>query len=194
MLDHRCLFLILSLLLLSASGACVNADKHTSKRLIFNIAASREDQTLSVSSSRALKRYIISAKGSAFFNQQGETELDSAFAPLNLTITINLLGELTESLLNLNGYRVQTQLELKGGDIAIDHTNQASLIVTPEGDTLYAIRGEGIVSGGTPPFFENISGFFFEESTYKISPDTSADGAPPQVININTRYELIVDF
>ncbi|MEA1997373.1 MAG: hypothetical protein U9N45_07025, partial [Gemmatimonadota bacterium] len=86
--------------------------------------------------------------------------------------------------------------ELQGGEIIIDHTNQASLIPTPEGDTLYAVRGEGIVSSGTD-YFKNISGFYYEESTYRISSSTQAQLTPglgPQVQNICCRYELIVDF
>ncbi|HUU28221.1 MAG TPA: hypothetical protein VM123_10450 [archaeon] len=179
---------------LTGAVACEQSGRHSSERLLFNVRAG-EDQKLFADYSPTAKKYNISTDAGAFFPANEETVPDSIFTPKYLNISINLLGELIPSLLNPNGYRVQTTLQLQGGTIIIDHTNEASLVITPAGDSLYAIRGEGIVSGGTSPFFENITGFFFEESTYKIlSPSPGAPGDRPQIININCKYELIVDF
>jgi len=179
-------FLIYPVLLLLLSGltACEDSEQHSSERIVFNVSAEEGQSNFRTSSSPS--RYIITTDGSAFFSQSGaQSEPDKIFSPNRLEINIILQGDLIPSLLdNPNGYRVRTQFELEGGIIIIDHTNQASSLT----DSLYAIRGEGIVSGGDD-LFKNISGFFFEESTFRIQGDDS-----PGVNKITCRYELTIDF
>jgi|GEM_PF-6649806 hypothetical protein len=193
-MPHKSLSLYLVIfVLLAGLSACEQFEQHSSERLIFNVSA--EEGLANFGSLSAGKKYIITADDSAFISQSGaEQKPDSIFIPTGLVITIFLPGDLTPSLLSPNGYQVNTQITLEGGTIVIDHTNQASPITTPEGDSLYAIRGEGIVSSGGD-IFKNISGFFFEESTYGISPDTTLQGdGKPRIHKIACRYELIVDF
>lgn len=180
-------------LFLSGLTACEESQQHSSERIVFNVSA--EEGLANFGSVSAGDKYIITADDSAFISQSGaEPRPDSILIPMGLVITIFLPGDLTPSLLSPNGYQVNTQITLEGGTIVIDHTNQASPITTPEGDSLYAIRGEGIISSGFE-LFENISGFFFEESTYGISPDTTLQGdGRPRIHKIDCRYELIVDF
>jgi len=175
-------------------SACEESDQYSSRRIVFNVSA--EEGQAGFSSSQTGNIYIISTDGSSFFNTENAgTVQDSLFNPERLDVNIILTGDLIPSLLyKPNGYRVSTQFQLEGGIIQVNHTNQASMIINPEGDTLYAIRGEGMVSSGDD-IFKNISGFFYEESTYKISPDTA--GLSPDkllVTQINCRYELIIDF
>lgn len=192
MLPKSSLIYPVLLLFLSSLTACEESGPHSSERLVFNVSA-EEDQS-NFSSSSAGDKYIITADENAFPGQSSaESKPDSIFLPTYLQITITLPGDLIPSLLSQNGYQVNTQINLAGGTIRIDHTNQASLIITPEGDSLYAIRGEGIVSSGSD-VFKNISGLFFEESTYKISPDTTEQGGEPWVSRIHCRYELSIDF
>ena len=170
--------------------ACEESDQHSSERIVFNVSA--EEGQAGFTFSQTDKAYIISTNDSAFFDIKisGAVQ-DSLFNPERLDITIILTGELVPSLLyKPNGYSVSTQFQLEGGIIQVSHTNQASMITNPEGDTLYAIRGEGMVSSGGDTF-KNISGLFYEESTYKISPDATDKKI---VAQINCRYELIIDF
>jgi len=177
-------------LILAVFISCEQAENLTSERLVFSVETS--DPAIG-SYNAARDEYNISTGGGAFFSAT-EKELlsDSAFVPQGLRIIINLPGaaELIEVLLNPNGYRVKTQIELAGGDIIINHTNQAYPVINPEGDTLYAVRGEGIVSGGSD-LFKNISGLFYEKSTYRIWNFT---GSGPDSMEIGCRYELFVDF
>ena len=191
---HKSLLIysILSLFLVLLS-ACEESEQYSSERIVFNVSAGEGQAGFS---SNQTDRYIISTNDSAFFDINiSNTVQDSLFNPERLNIIIILTGDLIPSLLyKPNGYSVSTQFQLKGGIIQVSHTNQASMIASPEGDTLYAIRGEGMVSSGTDAF-KNISGLFYEESTYKISPDTA--GLSPDkkmVTQIDCRYELIIDF
>jgi hypothetical protein len=177
------------------TAACEKSEEKNFERILFYVEAG-DGQPISVSYSPETKKYTIRAEADAFLTGKDGAIPDSSFVPKNLIITINLPGDLGPSLTdNPNGYRVRTQIDLQGGTIFIDHTNQASLIISPQGDSLYAVRGEGIVSNGSK-VFENITGFFYEVSTYKISAADSSGsiGPSPQVRKISCRYELIVDF
>lgn len=181
-------------LFLSGLTACEESERHSSERIVFLVSA--DDNQSNFTYSPSWDKYYISADSNAFLNQSGaESKPDFISSPTGLVITIFLPGDLIPSLLSPNGYQVNTQITLADGStIIIDHTNQADTITTQEGDTLYAIRGEGIISSGSEAF-ENISGFFFEESTYDISPDTTLQGdGRPRIHKIDCRYELIVDF
>ncbi|OGF98178.1 MAG: hypothetical protein A3F83_05345 [Candidatus Glassbacteria bacterium RIFCSPLOWO2_12_FULL_58_11] len=175
-------------------SACQEANKHSSERIVFNVESGESHAGFST---RYLERsYLIQTEGDAFFltpeQQQNPTP---EFTPTNLTIRITLLGDLIPSLLNRNGYRVNTTIVfLDGSTISIEHTNQADTVTTAAGDSLFAIHGEGLVSSGSG-IFENVSGFFFEESTFRISePSGAGQAAGIQVRSIDCRYELQVDF
>jgi len=175
-------------LILAVFLSCEQAENLTSERLVFSVETGANAP---VESSPGSGQYIIRTTGEAFLlRDEDELLSDSAFAPQALTIIINHRGQLIESLLNPNGYRVKTQIELAGGDIIINHTNQAYLVINPEGDSLYAVRGEGIVTSGTD-IFENISGLSYEESTYRFR---HFAGTGPDSVEISCRYELLVDF
>ena len=175
-------------LILAVFLSCEQAENLTSERLVFSVETSANAP---VEGSPGSGQYIIRTTGEAFLlRDEDELLSDSAFAPQALTIIINHRGQLIESLLNPNGYRVKTQIELAGGDIIINHTNQAYLVINPEGDSLYAVRGEGIVTSGTD-IFENISGLSYEESTYRFR---HFAGTGPDSVEISCRYELLVDF
>jgi len=175
-------------LILAVFLSCEQAENPTSERLVFSVETS--DPAMG-SYNAARDEYNISTEGGAFFSSiDGGLPPDSAFVPQQLNIKINLPGGLIESLLNPNGYRVETQITLAGGVIKIYHTNQAYLVINPEGDSLYAVRGEGIVSGGSE-YFANISGLSYEESTYRFR---HFAGTGPDSVEIGCRYELLVDF
>ncbi len=177
-------------LIIAVFISCEQAENLTSERLVFSVETS--DPAIG-SYNAARDEYNISTGGGAFFSAtEKELPSDSAFAPQGLHIIINLPGaaELIEVLLNPNGYRVETQITLAGGVIKIYHTNQAYLVINPEGDSLYAVYGEGIVSGGTE-YFENISGLFYEKSTYRFR-YFAVSG--PDSVEISCKYELLVDF
>ena len=179
--------------LLALMSACEESDQHSSERVVFNVSA---DESQFSTNNQAGNIYSIATSGNSFFNLESTGAVqDSLFNPERLEITITLSGDLIPSLIkNPNGYRVNTQFQFEGGIIQVSHTNQASTITNPEGDTLYAIRGEGMVSSGDETF-KNISGLFYEESTYKISPDTSEQSSVQRLITkIDCRYELIIDF
>ena len=175
--------------MLAVLSACEQAENRTSERLVFSV----EDSATSPNATfdYVAGNFYIQTDGGAFLREsEEEVQSDSAFAPQGLSIIINLPGELIEVLLNPNGYRAETQIELAGGVIKIYHTNQAYLVLSPQGDSLYAVHGEGIVSGGSD-LFENIAGLFYEQRTYKIL-DAAEGGI--KVGKISCRYELLVDF
>ncbi|MBN2289451.1 MAG: hypothetical protein JXQ83_08980 [Candidatus Glassbacteria bacterium] len=183
----------LGLLLLPAVLlSCKQTENSASERLVFSVETN-PGSPVSAYYGEGYKTYNISTDGGAFLHTEGNpVQSDSVFTPQYLNIRISLPGasELTELLLNPNGYRVRTQIQLAGGVIIINHTNQAYLVISQEGDSLYAVRGEGIVSSGTE-YFENISGLFYEESTYRI---WDAAGGGTTFGQISCRYELLVDF
>jgi len=181
---------ILTLLFIPLS-ACERAEKPESRTLVFEVQST---DSLSVSGSYSTDgtAYRFSCPGGAFLPASSWQAEDSIYSPSLLQVRISLLGELIPSLENPNGYQVQTQFELEGGTILVEHTNQAQLVVTPGADSLYAVRGEGIVSGGSLDG-QTISGFFHEESTYRIEiPESGSQQA--RIKQINCRYELVVDF
>jgi len=192
---HKSLPIFPILIFLSALlSACEESDQHSSERVVFNVSA--DESQAGFSTNLAGNIYLIATSGNSFLNLENTgTVQDSLFNPERLEITITLAGDLIPSLTdNPNGYRVNTQFQFEGGIIQVSHTNQASKITNPEGDTLYAIRGEGMVSSGDETF-KNISGLFYEVSTYKISPDTSEQSSVQRLITkIDCRYELIIDF
>ena len=180
--------------LLALMSACEESDHHSSERIVFNVSADKSQAGFSTTPAGNI--YLIATSGNSFFKLKSTSAVqDSLFNPERLEITITLFGDLIPSLTdNPNGYRVNTQFQFQGGIIQVSHTNKASPITNPEGDTLYAIRGEGMVSSGGETF-KNISGLFYEESTYKISPDTSEQSSVQRLITkIDCRYELIIDF
>ncbi|MCE5270056.1 hypothetical protein LLH00_02090 [bacterium] len=184
------LCIILTLLALSLS-ACERAEKPESRTLVFEVQ-STDSLAVSGGYSGDGTVYRLSCPGGAFLPASSWQAEDSTYRPSSLRITIDLLGELIPSLENPNGYQVQTQFELEGGTILVEHTNQAQLVVSPTSDSLYAVRGEGIVSGGSLDG-QTISGFFHEESTYRIEiPESGSQQA--RIKQINCRYELVVDF
>lgn len=194
MFQHAWLNFFIASTLCAWLAACQNSPKNSSERMVFNVE-SGEGQA-GFSTSNLEKSYLIQTEGGAFFNPPGpQINRTPEFTPTNLTIRITRLGDLIPSLLNHNGYRVNTRIDfLDGSSISVEHTNQADTVTTPEGDSLFAIHGEGLVSGGTG-IFENVSGFFFEESTFIISEPAGPGQAPGvQVRGINCRYELLVDF
>lgn len=186
---HKSMFFFFPVLFLFASVSCEHAEKLDTRDLVFEVQSS-ESAPIDGFYFGEGAFYKISVPGAAFFEQSPAQARDSIFDPSDLLISITLLGELTHSLLNVNGFRVQTQFSLNGGDIRIEHTNQAMQVVSPQGDTLYAVRGEGIISGGEGSF-ENISGFFSERSTYRIVRPGSGES---HIVDINCRYELTVEF
>ena len=173
------------------SFACDHTDNSASSRMTIEIDT---DSEYPVEGFYSSGKYVLSAEAGSFkelrIEHDGQIISDSTTAPVELSVAISLDGELVQSLiLNPNGCRVETRFGLEGGNIIANHTNQAAILVTPENDTLYAVYGEGIVSSGTDRF-ENISGLFFEESTYRID---NIDGLD-QITKISCKYELQVDF
>ncbi len=184
---------VLSILVLALwPSGCEQTRREDSRRVVFQVQAGGEGAAIDTGYVTG-PSYVMLSGPESFTGWQSDGAPDSAFSPLRLSIEISLLGELIPSLININGCRVHTSLQLEGGTIEIDHTNQVEPLATPAGDTLYAVRGEGIISSGTGPRFQNITGLFFEESTYRISTPTTG-GARANVERINCRYELIVDF
>ena len=171
------------------SFACEHTDDSTNSRITIEIAGEYPDVDGLYSSGR----YNLFADSGSFrellIENNGQVVSDSAITPIDLIIAIYLPGELAQSLLSPNGCRVETRFGLESGDIIANHTNQADSVFTPDNDTLFAVYGEGIVSSGTGRF-ENISGLFFEESTYRIE---NIDGLD-QITKISCKYELQVDF
>ena len=93
-------------------------------------------------------------------------------------------------MLRALGYKVITRFEFEESNITVNHTNVADSLFVAHGDTLgdtlyVSIRGEGLISGGEK-IFENVTGFFFEQSTYQVVHDS--------VTNISCRYELTVEY
>jgi len=180
-------------LILAVVLSCEQSGKSNSERLVFSVQTSAE---FPVNAGPAGENvYSISADSGAFFIDSAEELMSGpTFTPQALIILISLRGQLIETILNPNGYRVKTQIALVGGDIIITHTNQAYLVEAPNGDSLYAIRGEGVVSSGTG-IFENISGLFYEESTFLIDESIGEVEQPSFTIDeIRCKYELLVDF
>ena len=184
---YKCNVFSLLVLFLFALTSCEHAEKLENRTLVFQVLDSLptgiaiEDGAL----------YSISVREEAFLPAPPEQEQDSIFKPSELNITLTLLGRgLVSALENPNGFRVKTQLVLEGGTIVVVHTNQARLIVTEQGDSLYAVRGEGIISTGVG-IFKDISGFFREVSTYRLEIPNSGQA---KVQAVYCRYELTVDF
>ncbi|MEA2062153.1 MAG: hypothetical protein U9P14_00520 [Gemmatimonadota bacterium] len=178
---------------LAALAGCEQSETRVSEKLVFAVQASIDETSLIPTGSS--RSYTLQATREAFIRSfEKPLQADSAFTPHRLTVKINLLAGLVETLTNSNGYRARTQIELEDGEIKINHTSQANLVVSQEGDSLYAIYGEGIVSGGTERF-ENISGLFYEQSMYRIIDTLGTDGQPTmKVTRIKCRYDLLVDY
>ncbi|MFC1614484.1 hypothetical protein ACFL5K_04235 [Gemmatimonadota bacterium] len=182
----------LLLLILIVFSACEQTENRDNERLVFSVEAGTAEFPVNSGPLVPPSVKILTDGGAVSVSSDNDLASDSSFTPVELRITITLPAELVETLLNPNGYRVMTQIELAEGDIIINHTNQAYTVLSPDSDTLYAVHGEGIVSSGTG-IFKNISGLFYELSTYEIS-DTTAGGGDLVVESMNCRYELLVDF
>lgn len=192
MLRHisiRYLLLVLSVSILS----CGHSDRFSSERLLFNVEAGiglDEYETFRLIS-QGEDKHLIEAPAAAFDSVGLET--GSGVIPSRLVITFDQEGDLVPSLLRPLGYKVLTRIEFDddASTINVSHTNIADSLLVAEGDsladTLYvAVRGEGLVSGGEG-VFENATGFFFEQSTYRIVHDTL-------IANISCHYELSVEY
>ncbi|MFH1070095.1 MAG: hypothetical protein V1794_10800 [Candidatus Glassbacteria bacterium] len=188
----RSLEYLLPLLAILAAG-CEHTERHSTKRLVFNISAHSGDSLFLAGQSPGSTEYLIQTAGKAFFSSGDEVPPDSEFIPVRLIITIKQAGsgDLISTLKDRFGYHVETGITLNGGNIISNHTNLASFLPPKESDSMYvyAIRGEGIVTRGDH-IFENVSGLFFEESTFQFSDTTGIQ----DVVEINCRYELTVDF
>jgi hypothetical protein len=184
----------LLLLILMVFSACEQADSRDNQRLVFSVEAGSAEESPVYPDTPTPPSFTISTGGETVsVSSDNDIASDSSFTPVQLRITITLPAELVETLLNPNGYRVETQIEfVDDGTITINHTNQAYTVLSPDSDTLYAIHGEGIVSSGTG-IFKNISGLFYEQSTYELW-DWDSVGVGLVVGRINCRYELLVDF
>ncbi|MBW7995401.1 MAG: hypothetical protein FVQ81_02285 [Candidatus Glassbacteria bacterium] len=189
MLRHSAIkFLLLSLA--AVSIACEHSTRDSSQRLLFDVEAYNGQPGYLTNRLPLQSKYQINAPGVAF--DSSFSPPDSGFVPSRLQITFDQEGDLVPSLLGAFGYKVVTRIEFDdGSSITVNHTNVAdSLRVAAggtAGDTLYvAIRGEGLVSNGEG-VFENVTGLFFEQSTYGIVHDTL-------VANISCRYELSIEY
>ncbi len=188
---HKYLISICLALLAIPLFSCERAEKPESRTLVFEVQSQDSLSTNGSDYSVDGATYTLYCTEEAFINTPSWQAEDSIYQPKTLYVTIHLLGELISSLKNPNGYQVQTQFELEGGVIQVEHSNQAMQVESISGDTLYAVRGEGIVSSGEGSF-ENISGFFHEESTYRIMPAIGLQQA--RIRQISCHYELVIDF
>ena len=177
-------------MLLMVFSACEQTENRGNERLVFSVEAGTAEFPISSGLPLPPSFTMTMDGGAVSVSSDSDIASDSNFTPVQLGIKITLPAELIESLLNPNGYRVKTQIELAGGTININHTNQAYIVLSPENDTLYAVLGEGIVSSGTG-IFENISGLFYEQSTYEI---WDAGGGLLVIGSLKCRYELLVDY
>ena len=188
---------ILTIVVCLLSFACDHTDDKAGSLITIEISTDDEYPVDPFPPSGSDNTYLLFAEAGSFkelkIEHDGKIISDSSTLtiPVDLSVAISLFGgDLTESLLNPNGYRVVTRFGLEGGNIQANHTNQTAILVTPENDTLYAVYGEGIVYSGTDQF-ENISGLFFEESTYRIEKNSSGLS---EITQISCKYELQVDF
>ena len=176
--------ILLSLVVVIAG--CERTERLSTERLVFDVSVGTGEHNFQVSQPPNTNRYLIQTSGSAITLEGGSPVQDSIFSPTSLFIQIRQSGssDLPSTLEASFGYRAETRISLKGGNIIINHTNLASFLAV---DSVYAIRGEGIISSGDG-IFQNASGLFFEESTYRIDSDSL------DVTRIECRYELVVDF
>ncbi len=171
--------------------ACEQAGNNSSQHLSFRVDASQSDQGWDTNlNSRSEQQ--IKATGVSFLMADSASGGASGFTPTRLNITFSRPGDLVPSMLLPLGYRVTTRIEFDdGSDISINHTNVADSLYVVQGDslgdTLYlSIHGEGFVSSGKN-VFEDVTGLFSEQSTYRIVNDTL-------ITNISCSYELMIDY
>ncbi len=184
----------LAFVLVVLLSACEQAERNSSEHLVFKVnAVEASASTPGFETFRSSGNFRIISPGETFLPpDSSEPSAAAPYTPTRLSITFKPQGDLVPSLLLPLGYRATTRIEFEdGSSISVNHTNVAdSLYVAPGdslGDTLYvAIRGEGLVSGGDA-VFNNATGLFFEQSTYRI-----VNGA--LITNISCSYQLMIDF
>ncbi len=187
------LALVLALALMTA--ACEQTERHSSELLTFNVDADVKD----TGNPMGFNTYWdgislqINSPGENFLPPDStQLSASASYTPTWLSITFKQQGSLVPSLLLPLGYRVTTRIEFDGESvISINHTNVADSIYSVPGDslgdTLYlSIRGEGLISGGEN-LFEDVTGLFYEQSTYRIVNDTL-------ITNISCNYQLLIDY
>jgi hypothetical protein len=176
---------ILALTLLS----CEHNERESTQRLVFNVNAGTDTPDFFTFPSS--NSYLLVAPAEAFSIDSTSTTADSSLTPTRLQVTMDKPGSLVPSMLRALGYKVITRFEFEESQISVNHTNVAdSLYVVTPGDsipdTLYiAVRGEGLISGGEN-IFENVTGLFFEQSTYRIVDNS--------VTSISCRYEMTIEY
>jgi hypothetical protein len=189
------IYLALVLVLALITVACEQAERHSSEHLVFNVDAAVESEDnpagfISFLDGSILK---INSPGGNFKPPDSTgPSASSSYTPTWLSIDFTQQGDLVPSLLLPLGYKVTTRIEFDDGSvISVSHTNVADSLYIVAGDsladTLYlSIRGEGLISGGKN-LFEDVTGLFFEQSTYRIVNDTL-------ITNISCNYQLLIDY
>lgn len=172
--------------------ACEHAGKNSSQHLSFRVDASQSDQGWDTNLNAQGEQQIVALGISFLPADSASGGAASDFTPTRLNITFSRPGDLVPSMLQPLGYRVTTRFEFDDGShISINHTNVADSLYVVQGDsladTLYlSIHGEGLVSSGKN-VFEDVTGLFSEQSTYRIVNDTL-------ITNISCSYELMIDY
>ena len=190
MFSHLSTKLLLALLAATLLS-CEHNERESTQRLVFDVEAGsylgEGFQTFPTTDNK----YIVVAPAESFQTDSVSSYVGPTLTPNRLNITLDKPGNLVPSMLRALGYKVTTRFEFEEGLIAVNHTNVADslFVVTPGdsvADTFYiAVRGEGLISGGEN-VFENVTGFFFEQSTYRVVNE--------EVTNISCRYELTIEY
>ena len=174
---------------------CEQAQRHSSERLVFNGEAvgKSADQPNGFDTFRQGSSFQIRSPGENFLPPDStQLSATASYTPSILSISFQQQGDLVPSFLLPLGYRVTTRIEFDDESvISVNHTNVAESLFVAQGDslgdTLYlSIRGEGLISGGEN-LFEDVTGLFFEQSTYQIVNDTL-------ITNISCNYQMLIDY